>query len=200
MTNYISRAELKKYLGINNTDDDAVLDTCIATAQQKIDNYCGRKFSLDSTATERRYNFQDHRYMLVDDIGSTTGLVIKTDTNNDGTFATTWTSSDYQLEPYQSATPVNPQYAIRAVGSLLFPYNPYGRHSVSVTAKWGFPSVPSPITTATFLLAARYFKRKDSPDGLVTYPDFGVVRVGRMDPDVAALLSSYRVPYVRDWR
>lgn len=198
MTHYITRAELKKYLSITSTDDDPILDFCIETAEKQVENHTGRKFWLDTTASTRLFKPQhDYRVLYVDDIGSTSGLTIKTDDRFDGSFSTIWDSSEYQLEPFQSATPVEPQYVIRAVGTRTFPCNPYGKFTISVTAKWGFPTVPSAVIQATYLLASRLYKRKNSPEGLLTYPDFGVVRIGRVDPDVAALLSSYQLHGVR---
>jgi hypothetical protein len=44
--------------------------------------------------------------------------------------------------------------------------------------------------------AARLYKRRRSPEGVAGFAEFGVVRVSRVDPDVAELLKPYYVPRV----
>jgi hypothetical protein len=42
---------------------------------------------------------------------------------------------------------------------------------------------------AVCLMAARLYRRRDSLDGTIGWGDQGVVRVGRVDPDVEALIG-----------
>ena len=60
----------------------------------------------------------------------------------------------------------------------------------NMVARW-FVSGASKL--ATLIQAARLFKRKESPEGVLGGNDFGIVRVGtRVDPDVEMLLAPYR--------
>ncbi len=64
-------------------------------------------------------------------------------------------------------------------------------YGIQVTARWGWPVVPPEITEATLLLAARLFKRKDSPGGVASFGDFGPVRISNIDVDVTNLLAPF---------
>jgi len=55
--------------------------------------------------------------------------------------------------------------------------------------------LPDSVYQAATLLAARYYRRRDSLDGTIGWGDLGVIRVGNRDPDVEALLGPY-VPMV----
>jgi hypothetical protein len=48
------------------------------------------------------------------------------------------------------------------------------------------------VKQATILLAMRQFKRYDSPTGVMGFGDLGVMRVGRVDPDVEKLLMPFK--------
>jgi hypothetical protein len=67
---------------------------------------------------------------------------------------------------------------------------------LQVTAKWGWPSVPSPVTSACILLAGRLVKRGDSLLGVAGFGDLGAITVRAIDPDVERMLRPYRNPVV----
>ena len=52
--------------------------------------------------------------------------------------------------------------------------------------------MPVDIKQATILLAMRQFKRYDSPLGVAGFGDIGAIRVGRIDPDVDALIQPFK--------
>jgi hypothetical protein len=56
------------------------------------------------------------------------------------------------------------------------------------------PELQKPRRTFIIIKAARLFKRKNSPEGVLGgFQDFGAVRVtNREDPDVMMLLNPYR--------
>jgi hypothetical protein len=123
---------------------------------------------------------------------------LKTSSQADGTFDITWSPSDYQLEPLNgNLDGLEWSYdKIRAVGDYLFPTvnANYGEQAlVQVTAVFGWPAVPEPITQATIIQASRIFKRYDSPLGVAGFGDLGAIRVSRfLDPDMAQLVEPYR--------
>jgi len=191
MGDYVALSELKSALGITSSTDDAFLTLAIGAAETAINDLCGRKFTADGSASARTYRAQPY-ICVSDDISTLTGLVVKTDTNGDGTFDQTWASSDYQVEPLNNLVKGRSVNNLRAVGDYLFPVYGDGLASVEVTAKWGWPAVPDPIEQATLMMAARFYSRKSSPLGVIGVGDFGPVRISRSDPDVAHLLMDYR--------
>lgn len=192
---YVSVAELRGWLGIADAADDTSLQAAADTASAWIDEWCGESFVVPTAATARWFYADSWNYVAVDAFANTTGLVVATDDNEDGTAETTWTiTTEFVLEPPGGrtvGTATGPYRAVRAVGGRTFPCSTYGRPLVSVTARWGWPAVPAPVKQATFVLAAEQWKLKDAPFGVAGFGEFGVVRV-RQNPVVAQLLAPYR--------
>jgi hypothetical protein len=198
---YSDLVSLKAYMAIQVSTNDGLLDFALGAASRAIDSFCQRRFWLDDTPVARTFIPQGLTHLeLDDDIGSTTGLVIKTDASGDGTFETTWTTADYQLLPVNAAAAwpeAKPWTEIRAVGTKTFPWlvNTWLTRldRVQITAAWGWPAVPDPVVQACLIKASRLFHRKDSPQGIAGFGDFGPVRLSRLeDGDVLSLLSDYR--------
>ncbi len=196
---YATRNQLKAALRIGTADtlDDDLIDNCVGAASRLIDGYCNRRFWQSGTAEARIFQAEDSFYCSIDDIAGT-ALTLKSSTQADGTFDLTWSRSDYQLEPLNgNLDGLTWSYdKIRAVGDYLFPTvnANYGEQAlVQVTAVFGWPSVPEPITQATIIQASRIFKRYDSPLGVAGFGDLGAIRVSRfLDPDMAQLVEPYR--------
>lgn len=188
---YCTLNELKASLRIPVSDiiDDDLLELAVEAASRDIDQASERIFySLSDT---RIFIPRDSSNTAIDDLVSVT--TIKTSTSADGAFDVTWTSSDYQLMPLNGVAGgmTVPYDLIYAVGDYSFPQS--GQEAtVQVVGTWGFSSVPVAIKQATVLLSARIFKRNDSPGGVMGFGDLGVIRVGRMDPDIDKLIQPYR--------
>jgi hypothetical protein len=199
MTNpYASLSEVKAAARINDTIDDSLLELAIESASRDLDAYTERVFySTGATAVTRVYIPQDIYLVETDDIISVTTL--KSDSTGNGTFDVTWASTDFQLEPLNGRAGGidTPATRIRAIGEYLWPvYEPRNvnsnQASVQVTGVFGFASVPIAIKQATILAALRAYKRYESPTGVLGFSDVGVVRIGRLDPDVQRLVDPYR--------
>ena len=196
---YATRNQVKAALRIGTADtlDDDLIDNCVGAASRLIDGYCNRRFWQSGTAEARVFQAEDSFYCSIDDIAGT-ALTLRSSTQADGTFDLTWKVSDYQLEPLNgNLDGLTWSYdKIRAVGDYLFPTvnANYGEQAlVQVTAVFGWPSVPEPITQATIIQASRIFKRYDSPLGVAGFGDLGAIRVSRfLDPDMAQLVEPYR--------
>ena len=179
-------------MGQATGDNLELVERAINAASRSIDQHCRRRFFADSSATARVFRSEGWDLCYVDDISTTTGLVVKTDTSDSGTFDTTWAASDYELAPINgvsSAGEAWPYEALRAVESRRFPWG--RRSTVEVTAVWGWPAVPVSVTEACLLLASRLYRRRQSPEGVVGFGEFGPVRLTRSDADVAELLRPY---------
>jgi len=196
---YATRNQIKAALRIGTADtiDDELIDNCAGAASRLIDGYCNRQFWSVGSATTRVYMAENDFYCHIDDIAGT-AITLKTSGATDGNFDVTWTPSDYQLEPLNGRLD-GLQWSydkIRAVGDYLFPTvnGNYGEQAlVQLTAVFGWPSVPEPVTQATIIQASRIFKRYDSPLGVAGFGDLGAIRVSRfLDPDMAQLVEPYR--------
>jgi hypothetical protein len=199
MTNpYASLSEVKAAARITDNIDDSLLELSIESASREIDSYVERVFySTGATAVTRVYIPQDIYLVETDDIISVTTL--KSDSTGNGTFDITWAVSDFQLEPLNGRAGGidTPATRIRAIGEYLWPvYEPRNvnsnQASVQVTGVFGFASIPIAIKQATILAALRAYKRYESPTGVLGFSDMGVVRIGRLDPDVQRLVDPYR--------
>ena len=195
---YATLSEVKAAARITDSIDDSLLETAIESSSRDIDAYTERVFfNTGATAVTRIYIPENIFLLETDDIISVTS--IKSDTTGEGGFDQTWATTDYQLEPLNGivggiATPFT---RVRAVGDYLWPiYEPRdinaGQASVQIVARFGFASIPSAIKQATILSSLRAYKRYESPTGVLGFSDMGVVRIGRLDPDVARLIDPYR--------
>ena len=192
MPNYTTLADVKASLGIpsGSTGEDTYITASINAAEQEIDNYCGRTFVADGAASARVFQPYDGVKVLLDDFYTDTGLVVKTDTSNDGTYATTLTIDTDFIYNGNSA-PFNILYNV----SGAFPRYLNARPTVQVTAKWGYEAtVPAAVSQAALIMGARLFQRRSSPLGVMAgvVSEFGAVRVNKLDPDFRSLLAGFR--------
>src|SRR5574337_968199 len=101
--NYIQLAEIKDYMGLEITTEDARATAVCAAASRAVEDYCHRQFNQAATATARVYQPLSRFTCVVDDFFTTSGLVVSSDDDDDGVFETMWTvGSDYQVRPYKS--------------------------------------------------------------------------------------------------
>ena len=196
---YITMDDLRGRAGIDDHLDDATLEGAINAACRAIDVWCAQIFYDAGSATAKTFRPTDPYCAEVLPFNTTTGLVIKTDTSDDASYATTWASTDYELDvfggDYTTTLGTAPYTKIRAVGSYLFPTANRRRISLQVTARWGWSAVPYPVQEASKILSVDLWKRKDTPFGVTTGTvDFGGLRIGRdLMAQVASLLTPYHV-------
>ncbi|MEV2277711.1 hypothetical protein AB0I72_19205 [Nocardiopsis sp. NPDC049922] len=191
---YATLSELKDWFRptIVDTADDDRLTAALTAASRGVEKFCRRQFNQTATATARRYRPTSAALVMVDDFHTITDLVVETDTTGDGTFDTTWTSADYELEPLdglQDGVEGWPFWRVRAVSDRAFPAG--RRTTVRVTAQWGWAAVPDPVAEATLVTAADLFKMSDAPFGVHGSDDFGLIRV-RENYRALTLLAPYR--------
>lgn len=192
-TTYAPLDLLKTYVGLNVADDsrDQLLTLALQSASRLVDKDTGRRFWLDDEPVARVLDtaglvLQHEGLLLVPDIGDAAGLVVEL-----GTAASGWSAVAGDQLAYA------PPNAVAAGG----PYTglvwwggwPSAPTQVRITARWGWPAVPSEITQATLIRAAALWKRQDSVEGVLGVGDWGAVRVTRNDPDYAALIGRYVV-------
>jgi hypothetical protein len=190
---YITLAGLKTYLGIPDSVEDSLLEQIIESASRSIDRIANRRFYLDSSATARTYRPTNVMRVIVDDIGSLTGLVLKTDPDDSGNYTETLTvNTDYIVEPTNALAQGRPVNYLTVVSSNTFSIPVNARPAVQVTARWGWPTVPDDIEQATYILSADLYKRKDSIGGVLGLSELGAIRMSPLGRDIAAMVRAYR--------
>ncbi len=192
---YCTREQLIEWNKATASANASMLEQAINACSRGIDRFCERTFFQ---VTEARYFDVSAGGDVVpfgpyNDLVSLTAVAV--DDTLDGTWATAWSATDYQLLPLNpNAGPEQRPYtSLRASGTRSFPSICTGRVGlIRVTGTWGWPSVPPDITQACIMHAARIFNRKESPHGVAGWGEFGAIRVGRTDPDVVAFLDPYQ--------
>jgi len=195
---YADLATFKVRVGISaGGAHDGDAERVIEAASRAVDRWCGRRFWPDGTAAARYYTPRQEETTLlsVDDFYSTTGLVVESDDTDDGVYENTWTlnsrtgSYGFVAEPANAEADEQPYTRLKAVSGAAFPHIIRG---VKVTAKWGWSSIPPEIVEATLILGSRWYKRKDTPFGVMGSQEVGYLTLPRVDPDVRVLISPYR--------
>ncbi len=189
---YVTLAEFKaNFFPAGSTDvvDDAVIEGKIEGASRMIDDHCGRHFYKSAAAESRYFTAEWEDLLKVDDLVSITTL--KTDEDGDRVYEKTWTTGDYDLEPFNAALDGRPYTKIRVQpeGDYLFPTV---AKSVEINGVWGWSAVPVKVKEACLIQAARLFKRKDAIFMEEGGGPFGKVKAsGGMDEDAVELLKDY---------
>lgn len=191
LADYATIAELKSFLRITDTVDDAELTLAVTTASRVIDQAAGRRFGQDDTVTTRYYTAADTAggMDLPDDISTASGLVVAFAGTNQ-TIDTT-----FRLRPYNATLNDEPFTRIEVVDGYRFPT---GEKEVAITAQFGWPAVPSAVKFATLVQAGTILKGgRDSPLGIAGSPEFGnELRLStRLHPIAAEALR----PYAKTW-
>ena len=194
---YLTLAEAVAYVGRNEARADAELEDVVTSASRLIDNYCGRHF-YQRTAEARTFEVEEFDCLEFGPYNDLTTLTtLKTDSNGDGTYETTISSSNYVLEPYNAAVFDQPYTELELINAVTFPIPAAsGRENlIQITGTWGWPVVPPEVKQACRIMVAEVAKLADAPLGVAGYGEFGVFRVsGSIPPRARQLLDPFRHP------
>jgi hypothetical protein len=216
---YADVTTYKARLGITVSTFDAHITTDLTLVSRYLDKKLNRRhtgFSSDGSLVSRVFyprgyyagnpeaenpwmGVRGSRDLTVDDISTATGLVITIDTNRDGNFAdeTALAATGYQLLPlnadkYPEPEPFNviqlPAWSTRQGWPAGCP--------VQVTAKFGWPAIPTGITRATLDLTS--ILRLESPEA-VTRTEEDVIGVLSGNEKAIAIVANLPKTYKRDW-
>jgi len=181
---YATLADLQAQI-TDRTSEAPRLLALLDAASTAVENHCGRRFTRGATVTDRLFAPRMSDELLVDDIATTTGLIVSTG------LGASWSvvpASAYYPYPLNSDSYGRPYTKI--VGS----FSPSALPTVKVSAVWGWLAVPGPVAESVLLLASRLASRRSSPTGVAGFGDYGVVRISTTDADVRELLSNYTLP------
>lgn len=191
---YIDAAEFADYVrdDVGDTVDDAVMALAITSAARAIDSACNRQFGVADAPVERLYTAQPNHdrgvwVIVVDDIQTTTGLVILCDGDE---------ITDYRMDPPNAVA--DGMAWTRIVVSAASAVQPTGADmEIAATGLWGWSlGVPSSVSQANHLQANRFVNRRDAWAGVAGSPDAGseIRLLKQLDPDVRVSLTSYVRP------
>jgi len=188
---YTSAEYVAAILGQTNALRTSLLNSALEAACRRIDGWCGRRFSKDTTPSSRVFYPLTSAVVEIDDCYDVD--TVKLDTGDSGTFGTTLATTDWQTRPLNGVGPSRgtgwPATRIDAVGSTAFPCG-HARPPVQVTGSWGWAAVPEPIAQAAVQLTIMLYRSPDAPFGTAGIADIGLTRV-RMPQTVVELLSDY---------
>jgi hypothetical protein len=194
---YCTLAEIKAFVNIVDSNDDNELEDAVNSASRQIDAYCGRKFYADGSTSAKVYRTRNPYMVVVDDISTSTGLVLKYDDSDDGIYETTVASTDFILLPLNGEA-----FGINGLGFTSIELLTDGPHEfptthtnnrprVQVTANWGFAAVPEPVRQACLMLSSENFAMRNTPLGIAGVGEFGVLAV-RQNRQITRMLDPYR--------
>lgn len=200
MADYVTPATVAEALDID-VADNATLALAVTSASRLVDSFCGRSFSLTTSAT-RYFDPQDAYCCAIDDAATVTAVA--TDDGGDGTYSTLWSATDWQATPVGGRSPHGatgwPYRAIVAVTGRTFAKGLNRRPVVAVTGTWGWTAIPDDVEQATLFLASEMFKAaREAPFGAAGLADFGPVTI-RGNRRVNDLLAPYRLVTSSDGR
>ena len=190
---YTTVANLKSYLGVTGTTDDALLGYLVNRAQQAIDSYCGRTFESSADATHKftvGVDTDDNILYLDDDLCQITSIITNADASSPVTLSST---TDYFTHPRNRT----PYHAIELFDSSTnsWTYTTNSQNGVTVAGRWAWSlTAPDDVAHACTRLAGYFYRQKDAGVFDVTaIPDAGVIQVPQGIPkDVQLILDKYK--------
>lgn len=189
---YVALLDLKAYLRITDLVDDAQIALAITAASRAVDQHTNRQFGLVAAPEARvytaRYDRDRRRWVVdIDDLMTVVGLVVTTEAGTVDVFTKQPGNASAEGKPWTRLV-VEPSSAVTPNGD---------EDGVTVTARFGWTTVPVAVQQATLLQASRFFGRRNAPFGVAGSPELGseLRLLAKVDPDVAVVLG----PYIRWW-
>jgi hypothetical protein len=194
---YLELSELQESLNASEFVGIDSYELAIESASRWIDDHCSdmdsgqtRYFYQDTVATPRLFHADSRRLVRTGDFDSTSGMTVEIDLVGDGTF----TTLDPTLWQPESVLRVNGAPYTQITTTTYTTAFPLGmRPRVRATTRWGWASVPKPVTQACKILAVAFMLGIDvisNEDG------YSLGSGGPADP--FALAAQLLTPYMLD--
>lgn len=184
--------------GMGDTKDDAAIEAVITAVSRSIDNICWQRF-FTTAANETRYFTADFAGWLRLPERIISVNTLKTDNDNDRTYESTWTVTDYDLMPYNASLDGEPYRWIETTPNGDYSFPTGVKKGVEISGKFGWSSAPGPIVEACLLASHRLMARRNSPYGVSGAAAVGnltlTVEKMKSDPDIMELLKPYIMRY-----
>lgn len=187
MGNYVTRDELRAHIDYRQeyVEDNTQIDAAIGAAEAVVENYCGRVFYPDASPTVRIYEAAE--VGVIDDVADTGTATVEWSSDR-----STWSSytGDFYWNNDGAGFGADGT-AWPATGLVYLAGSPGGW--LRITATHGWTTAPAPVVHSTKLVAAQLLARRNSPNGIEAYGDFGIVRASRyLDGHAELELRPYR--------
>lgn len=174
-TRYLTVAELKAYVTSETTSDATIYEEAINTAEEIIDNACGRKFIVAAGSSARAYMPSCGAVLFIDDCTAITSVVANGATLTSGT--------DYQAEPLNNLSyggETVPFFALRRLGYYYRKWDNYygvpNSATITVTATWGWAAIPAEVKESCKIIAGDVIRQRETTGfGLVAITEAGGV-------------------------
>lgn len=193
---YVTLDEFKAWVSEGSLFDsstDDQIQMVLDAVDRAVDRYCARHFTLE-TAVSKFYYPSSPSELEVTDLISIESLA--SDNHGDRTYSTEFSSGEYELLPYiDSAGYQSTRFdLIRLWPTVSKSFST--AHLVKIVGDFGFVDAlgqaPADVKQACLILAARWWKRRETPFGILGATDLGQFeRLSKSDYDVVALLSPY---------
>lgn len=150
MTAYITLAESKTWLGIEDSDTtkDALLTDLITAVDEAINAWTGTRFDGIQTATRELHDARRQDILLPLN-GPITGVsAVYMGVNSDGSGGQALDPAGYRFDDTEIA--------------MLYMHMPMQRGLVAITYTWGYASVPARVKLAAKLGVEGYFRMRQN--------------------------------------
>lgn len=188
---YVSVSQVKGWLDLNTSADDALLGDLVGRAQGIIERYTSRVFEVTEDSTkyfDAVEDVEDEGAGRVLYLGYSDLCAITSITNGDGSAVTAYVPQPARTTPY---------YAIKLKESAdSWTYNGDPENAIAIVGRWGYSiTPPDDIMQATIRLAAWMYRQRDTgadADMTSITAQGVVVQPSAMPRDVMQMLNPYR--------
>lgn len=189
---YITGDDLVAWGQVPLSDDDVVLlDPVCAAASRGVNRFCGRQFQQSTGSSSREFEAVSAQLVVVHDFHSLNGLVVEHGVNGSWSNITSSVVA-WPLDGIVDGEPGWPYHYLRPKVGNLFTYV-RGAPTIRLTTDaWGWAAVPDDVVLATKLVAARWFSRRDSQNGVIGFAETSIRVSQYEDPDAVRLLMPYQ--------
>ena len=209
MSQFVTAQELRSYLGIEATTgraSNANLDLFAQAASDFLERATGRIIASSPSNTQRTFSTYGRAAVTIPDIRVVSSATLQgTTLTADSTYHlipsrqqpvsgdTIYTG--VQLHAYSRYDyRANPEWFDRNLDNWRWPGGYSLPNDLVITGLWGWANTPPQWKLATLVLAGYEYKRPDSLLANVSItPEGGVLNYGDMPPEVAELITMWRL-------
>jgi hypothetical protein len=154
---YCDIDEVKRYLGITEDSDDALIEQSILAAKTAIDAYCGLAFDVSDDSTKYFSSRDDGIWGAYLHLGRNRLAATPTSVSIAGTDVTS------DIIPMPNERPITQLYLMSNAPQTWRDSGDDPAISISITGKWGYSTVaPTDIKQAAVIWAAFLYQQKDA--------------------------------------
>lgn len=208
MSEIVQLSDLKAYLDLSKTTNDAVLQRILDGAEKFVQRYTRRRFaptpSLDANgndtnaAVQKSFTTRGRAVIRIPDMRMTPAPVVTLQgtTLNNNYYDFGDDATEYENEPVTQIRLAPYQWQVAMASFVTVPGLTAQMHDLKITAKWGWYPPPDDIVDAILTIGARRYRERDaSYSDTVQMPDGAILSYFRQLPgSVQAILSNYRIP------